>query len=84
MDIIEHPACTEVLGPPSDINDGSCENLPIATYEDKDGPWCVSFWKPSADELAVLNDGGTIAIHIRAKGRQHPVIGLSVDEWKVQ
>jgi uncharacterized membrane protein len=82
MDIIQHPACTETLCAPSDMQDGSCDSLPVAVTEDEHGYWSVSFWKPTQDDLDVLNDGGTIALWVRAKGRQHPVVGLGVDSWK--
>ena len=54
MDIINHPACTEVIGAPADITDGSCLGLPVAIVEDQYGMWSVSCWKPSTEELAVL------------------------------
>ena len=82
MDIINHPACTEVIGAPADITDGSCLGLPVAIVEDQYGMWSVSCWKPSKEELAVLIDGGSITLWVRAKGRQHPVVSMGVDPWK--
>lgn len=80
MDIIKHPACDSEIGPPADMQDGSCSTLPILRHRDEHGQWAISFWKPSADDLAVMNAGGGIALHVRAGGRQHPVVGMSTFE----
>jgi hypothetical protein len=78
MDIRKHPACTTVIGAPSDMQDGSCSGLPVAYTQDEYGTWANSFWKPSPDELAALNQGGSIVLIVRAGGRQHPVVALGV------
>lgn len=76
MNIINHPLCTTVIGAPADMRDGSCEGLPVAYDMDKHGTWAVSFWKPDPAELAIINEGGTVALYVRAQGRQHPVVGM--------
>lgn len=76
MDIINHPLCTSVIGAPADMQDGSCSGLPVAYDSDKYGTWAVSFWKPNAAELAIILEGGTVALYVRASGRQHPVVGM--------
>lgn len=78
MEIVNHPLCDQVVGAPSDMQDGTCSDLPVHRYEDEHGPWAVSFWKPDAAEMTTLNAGGTIALHVRAAGRQHPVVGVTV------
>lgn len=78
MKILTHPLCNTSIGAPTDMQDGSCETLPVHQMRDNHGQWSVSFWEPNADELAVLNAGGSIALHVRAVGRQHPVVGMSV------
>jgi len=62
-----NPAC------PDGVDGG---RLPIRV-ETKDGnvERCISAWKPTAEELAVLNDGGFVELHVR--GWQVPV-ALSV------
>lgn len=77
MDILHLSNCNSVIGPPSDMQDGSCSSLPVEVYQDGVGAvWSRSFWKPSQDELAILNAGGVIDLHIRASGRQHPVVAV--------
>lgn len=78
MNIINHPLCTAVIGAPADMQDGSCEGLPVAYDTDQYGTWAVSFWRPEDGELATLNDNGVITLYVRATGRQHPVVGLGV------
>lgn len=77
MKIVNHPLCTAVIGAPSDMRDGSCSGLPVAYTTDEYGTWALSFWKPDAEELAMLMNGGGIVLHVRAHGRQHPVIGMA-------
>lgn len=79
MDIINHPICNHSLGAPSDMQE-DCEVLPVYQYKNEFGPWQVSFWRPSDAELAVLNSGGTIALHVRAGDRAHPVVAMGVEE----
>lgn len=76
MDIVKHSSCNLLIGAPSDMQDGSCSVLPVHQHQDQNGVWSISFWKPSPEELALLNEGGTIALWVRASGRQHPVVGL--------
>lgn len=74
MKIVKHPACTEVIGAPADMQDGSCEGLPVMYQTTEHGQFAVSFWQPEPDDLAELLAGGGIALHVRAAGRQHPVV----------
>jgi hypothetical protein len=76
MKIINHPLCTTTIGAPADMQDGSCDALPVLYTADTHGLWAVSFWMPDAAELAMLNAGGGINLYVRAVGRQHPVVGL--------
>lgn len=78
MDIRKHAACTTVIGAPSDMQDGSCAGLPVAYTQDQYGTWANSFWKPADEELAVLNQGGSVVLQVRAGGRQHPVVAVCV------
>jgi len=78
MRIQHHPACDHLLGAPSDMQDGSCSGLPVAYTEDQYGTWANSFWKPDPEELEALNNGGSIMLQIRAVGKRHPVVGMTV------
>jgi hypothetical protein len=78
MDIVKHPLCTHLLGKPSDLTDTQCAALPIIYEETEEGIFAVSFWRPTPEELAQLNAGEHIALWVRAIGRQHPVVALSV------
>jgi hypothetical protein len=80
MEFIKHPLCTDSIGAPSDMNDGSCAALPVAYRKDEHGTWAVSFWKPGDGDLQYLLTGGGIALHVRASGRQHPVVAMGV--WR--
>lgn len=51
---------------------GECGCLPIMA---RDG-YLTSVWRPSADELTMLNSGGGIVLHIAANA--HPVVALDV------
>lgn len=75
MDIVNHPLCTTSIGAPSDMQD-DCSALPVAYRTDAHGTWAMSFWKPNDAELAQLGYGGFITLHVRAAGRQHPVVAM--------
>ena len=76
MDIYQHSNCVGIIGKPEDLQDGSCNPLPISRYADQNGQWVVSYWKPNKEELELLKNGGTIAVHIKSTAIDHPVIGL--------
>lgn len=76
MKILNHPACTHQLGAPSDMQDGSCDALPVMYQTTEHGQFAVSFWQPEPDDLAELLAGGGINLWVRAPGRQHPVVAL--------
>lgn len=78
MKIYRHPLCTHDLGAPSDMQDGSCDSLPVMYSHTPHGLFAVSFWQPEEADMAVLRAGGSIALHVRAPGRQHPVVALGV------
>lgn len=64
-----------VIGAPPDWEHGErgeCLGLPVSI----DGPWITSVWKPTADELAELNRGGGVTLHVH--GHAHPVVALGV------
>lgn len=78
MEIFKHPVCTTSIGAPSDMQDGSCSALPVLVTKDEYGMWCNSFWKPDADELVALINGGSVRLQVRCSTHNHPVIGMGV------
>lgn len=86
MKIRRHKRCTQDLGAPRDISDGSCAALPVAVHQDQYGTWASSFWKPDADELEALLAGGSVVLQVRATsdreggvvGASHPVVSVGV------
>ncbi|MBW4964570.1 hypothetical protein, partial [Sulfitobacter sp. CW3] len=66
---------TRRMAPPPDWNherDGICHTLEIC---DRDG-WMISAWELSPAELARLQGGAPLFLHIQ--GSNHPVVALSV------
>jgi hypothetical protein len=78
MEIFNHSLCTKSLGAPADMPEPDCSALPVVEQITEFGTWSVSFWKPSADEIMVLSEGGTIALWVRAQDDNHPVVGVGV------
>jgi len=60
MQKIQHPSNNGVLGAPAGWDQGElpCNALPITRTHVGDLPAVVSYWRPDAEELAVLNAGG--------------------------
>jgi hypothetical protein len=80
MEIYRHALCNSEIGKPSDMTDETCSSLPVHYRDTEDGRFAISFWKPTADELAGLNAGHCVTLWVRAIGRQHPVVALSTVE----
>lgn len=83
MEIIRHPKTTRDIGAPSDMQDGSCESLPVIDVQTEHGIFVCSYWLPNAEELAALNAGGAVQLGVRAAGRQHPVVSMMVTKEPV-
>lgn len=78
MDRMQHPSNNAVLGAPVgwDQKELPCGALPI-TRTDWDGlPAVVSFWRPTAEELALLAAGGSVALWLI--GNTMPPASLAV------
>jgi len=56
----------------------NCQDLHVAVYEDEDVRVMSSAWMPTPEELARLNAGQPIHLHIYGQG--HPVVSMSVPE----
>lgn len=79
MNKTQHPSNNAVLGAPVgwDQQQLPCSALAI-TRTDWDGvPAVLSFWKPTAEELATLNAGGSVVLSVA--GHTMPPVALTVD-----
>lgn len=75
----QHLSNNDVLGAPVGWDQGelACAAIPITRTQFNGMDAVVSYWRPSAEELAVLNAGGSIELAIL--GRTMPPVSLSVD-----
>ena len=75
----QHHTNNAVLGAPKGWDQGEvpCGALPITRTECDGLPCVVSYWKPTADELAMLNAGGSVALWVA--GTSMPPVMLAVD-----
>jgi len=72
---------TREIGKPADWDetlDGPCITISVCDFTDiqSGANFMKTLWRPSPEELAVLNNGGVISLEIC--GDRHPVIGLGV------
>ncbi len=79
MQRTQHPSNNSVLGAPEgwDQKELPCGALPITRTECDGFPAVVSFWRPTAEELAQLSAGGTVALWVI--GSTMPPVSLTVD-----
>lgn len=76
MNPAPNPFATRILSGPSDTPD--CHSLEIEEAE-ANGMQCMcSAWEPTEDELAAINRGEKIWLHIYAQ--RHPMVSLSAGE----
>lgn len=78
MKILTPEPCDDILGAPADMAPGECEGLPVQYQHTENGTFAISLWMPDPLELAALAGGAGLALWVRAQGRQHPVVALSV------
>jgi len=78
MRATQHPSNNEVLGAPQGwVQDElPCSALPITRAYDGSVPTITSFWRPTAEELAALNAGALVALHIVGKSMPPAAIGV--------
>lgn len=78
MNPIHHPSSTRVLQAPEgwDQDRAQVQALAITDTHLNGVPCLASFWQPDADELAALNAGGLVMLHII--GRNMPPVALAV------
>jgi hypothetical protein len=81
VDAIKTTQCNKDFGKPVDWGEkkhGSCGSLPVHQILQPGGMLRLrSFWRPTAAELAALNDGAVVALNIY--GYMHPPVSLQVE-----
>lgn len=82
MDIVNHILCNRDLGKPvnwDETKQGACAPLPIQDWVEPNTRqrFMISYWKPSADELAELVAGKAIILGVH--GITHPVVFVGVE-----
>lgn len=76
----QHPSNNRVLGAPTgwDQADLPCGAIAITDVVlDGGQPAVMTFWRPSADELATLNAGGLVSLAIF--GKTMPPVSIQVE-----
>ena len=75
----QHPSNNAVLGAPKGWDQGElpCSALPITRAQVEGMDAVVSYWKPDADELAILAAGGSVALTVL--GVTMPPVMLAAD-----
>lgn len=78
MDRTQHPSNNSVLGAPIgwDQDQLPCGALPITRLQVDGQPCMVSFWRPTADELAALQAGALVSLWVYGSG--HPPVSVGV------
>lgn len=78
MNRYQHPTNNAVLGAPPGTPLDQCNALPITRFQYEDGtPAVASFWKPTPEELALLNAGR--AVRLLVMGVTHASLHVGVD-----
>jgi hypothetical protein len=75
----QHPSNNDVLGAPPGATADECQALPITrvVWPEQRLQGVVSYWMPTAAELALLNAGA--AVRLSVLGRTHPPLAVGVD-----
>ncbi len=77
MKPVEFEGQTLLLGPPEGSRRGACGALPVLkAADDAFGTRFVSYWRPSPEDLAVLNAGGHVELQVCGAG--HPPVWVDV------
>lgn len=80
MRYTQHPSNNDVLGAPKgwDQKELPCGALPITRTVVNGVPAMVSYWRPDPEELAILNQGGFVMLHVI--GEIHPPIAVGASK----
>ncbi len=60
----QHPSINHVLKRPEGVPAEVCSDLGVRVEHTSMGTSFASFWKPTPDELAALNDGGCVFVAV--------------------
>lgn len=79
MNRTQHPSNNAVLGAPAGWSQDAlpCGALPITRTEVNGNPCVISFWRPTAEELVMLNDGALVSVWVI--GATVPPMSIEVD-----
>ena len=78
MNPTQHPSNNDLLGAPPDASIEECQALPITRVNYVGvAPAVVSFWLPTAEQLALLNAGRLVWLSVI--GHTHPPLAIGVD-----
>ncbi len=80
MNFHQHSSNNMLLGKPKDMP--TCETLPATMMIDEETTQVTiaSFWRPTPEELKLLNDGGSVVLYIF--GTFHPPVAIGVIDTK--
>lgn len=81
---VEFEGQSLVMGPPTGTPQGKCGGLPMKIGKSNTWPGAytyTSYFKPSPEELAALNEGACVELCIH--GLQHPPVAVNVDYPKI-
>ena len=79
MQRTQHPSNNSVLGAPPNTTIEQCSALPITRIEYGDGTQAVaSYWRPSAEELKLLQQGALVCLTIL--GTTHAPLKIEVSD----
>lgn len=73
----QHPSNNDVLQAPSGATVDECRPLPITRVRYGDVPGMVSYWQPTAEQLALLAAGKPVWLSVL--GHTHPPLAIGVD-----
>jgi hypothetical protein len=75
----QHPSNNDVLGAPKGWDQGHLpvSALPITRTQVEGLDAIMSFWRPTPEEIAAINAGGTVSLLIL--GSSMPPVSLTVD-----
>lgn len=79
MRVTQHPSNTTVLGAPPGWKQDElpCGALPVTLCMVEGKPAIVSFWRPTAEEIELLKNGGTVGLWVL--NDVMPVVGMTIE-----
>lgn len=74
---MQHPSNNRVLGAPKGVPIEDCKALAVTDTVMNDAPAVASFWRPDAQELALLNAGKAVVLMVQ--GQTHAPLFVGVE-----